>query len=754
MKNFSVLLCTAVCFLVSKATPPDTSDHIRFITIEGSSLSIRLVYHQFIKCGNGNSLKLIKEYVEESKRGLSAYASFPDECCYILSNLLDGVKKIIPKERWRETNIALMVSPGVEHFAGKQTTKLLSVAGEYLKCSGFRMIKNGVRVLGNLEAQLLSWFSLNLISGRLSKSSKTGVVIECRGVSAMTAFVPKEESQINKDINNLFLYEQKYRVYSKSFPGLGLYEMRHRIFQMGNCSIPNVFVSECIHPSVKAEWIHRGVEYRVKGIQKHSNASTSGTCTRAVGIDFNKCKSMMQILVGNHEKPLATFESRKVYALSEFFTRFLAAGLVGSKVAVIFPGQWNFCDTFKANVCDKLGLFFGLRQQVYSTVIECGDYKCRLACYSFIPTRNGKNLRYHEIVLKGINSTVDEFVHESKKFKDAIDELLGVARRTIPKAVWQESPLILVGNPSFLDVVSKDELACLKHLMSSHLRNTGFLVQKQPMVVCTNRNEGLLNWFTVNMMLGRLNGKQSKTAAVLSLGCTSNLVTFVATEEERKIENYQKFITTETFGRNNEFQIYSRGLPELGIEEVRKKIIEKGTYECGMYYSVCISPSLQGYWKYKNTTYRVAGSAKSTPIILKSNGLNYTVRVVDVEKCEALVRQVLLPLPVVPSLAGRDIYGLKSYFRTFVTAGLVDGVRGGSFSIEELYKSVQYNCKQANSSLAFLCMDLMYIIVVLQDLYGLGAKDTIYLTENIKKHGVRTALAFAYLNLVTRVRRD
>lgn len=74
--------------------------------------------------------------------------------------------------------------------------------------------------------------------------------------------------------------------------------------------------------------------------------------------------------------------------------------------------------------------------------------------------------------------------------------------------------------------------------------------------------------------------------------------------------------------------------------------------------------------------FNTSGSAKSTPIILKSNGLNYTVRVVDVEKCEALVRQILLPLPVVPSLAGRDIYGLKSYFRTFVTAGLVDGVRG------------------------------------------------------------------------------
>ncbi|KAK6637810.1 hypothetical protein RUM44_008232 [Polyplax serrata] len=449
--------------------------------------------------------------------------------------------------------------------------------------------------------------------------------------------------------------------------------------------------------------------------------------------------------------------------------------LILSIVVVVFLSQWNFCDSFKANVCDKLGLFFGFREELYSCVIECGDYKCQLVCYSFIPSKNGRNIRLNEIFYRRTNATVQSFAHDSLMFMYAIDYMLDEARQHIPQALWQQSPLILVGTSCFRQVVTKDELDRMEPELNRLLGGTGFLVQKQSVIVCNDRNEGLFNWFTVNLMLGRLSGVQSNTVAMLNLDISSNQVTFVASAEQLRCGKYRGYITTEEFGTKNNFQIYSRGFPELGIGEVRKKVIEMGTFEGGVYYTECISPSFGGYWTYKGITYRLSGSRKTT---LKSKVPNYPERGVDIEKCESAVRQVLFPLPEVPSLTGRQIYGLNSYFRTFATAGLVDLVRGGSFSMADLYNAVKDTCKQTKLIVEFLCMDLMYITVLLQDFYGLRPKDTIYvgcaayntqyktsctylccclvlqLTDNIKEHEVQKTLGIAYLNMVSHMRKE
>ncbi|KAK6637809.1 hypothetical protein RUM44_008231 [Polyplax serrata] len=420
--------------------------------------------------------------------------------------------------------------------------------------------------------------------------------------------------------------------------------------------------------------------------------------------------------------------------------------LILSIVAFIFPGQWNFCDSFKANVCDKLSLFFGLRQELYSCVIECGDNKCRLVCYSFIPTRNGRNVRLHDNFDICTVQKVHEFVHDPEKFKETIDHLLEEAKGSIPKPLWHISPLILVGTSRFFDYMTKNKLECVKPIISCHLKATGFLVPQEPMVLLTDRNEGLFDWFTVNMMLGRL--RQLKTVAVLNLELKSNQVTFVASEEEQKTEKYQPYITSEEFGTGKQFQIYSRSFPQLGIGEIRQKIIKKGTYEGGVYYPECMLPSYEGSWQYNGVTYRVAGSKRSSNSTLKSNVPNYTERGVDIEKCVSVVRQVLCRLPEVPSLAGREIFGLNSYFRTFDDAGFRDIWMTGFFSIKELTDYVMDICRQNKFKLDYLCMDLMYILLLLRDFYKLRPKDTIYLMGDIKEHEVEKTLGIAYLNLM------
>ncbi|KAK6637806.1 hypothetical protein RUM44_008228 [Polyplax serrata] len=427
--------------------------------------------------------------------------------------------------------------------------------------------------------------------------------------------------------------------------------------------------------------------------------------------------------------------------------------LILSIVVVVFLSQWNFCDSFKANVCDKLKVFFGLRQELYSCVIECGNRKCQLVCYSFIPSKSGRNLwlnkKYHRCSIPRVRA----IVHDPEKFKETIDVLLEGAKKNIPKAVWQETPLILVGTAHLLHYMTKNKLECVKPTMGSHLRNTGFLVPQEPMVLFTDRNEGLLNFFTHNLMLGRLRSVELQTVGVLTLEMSSNLATFVASEEEQKIEKHQQYISSEDFGTGKQFQIYSRGFPQLGIGEVRKKIIENGYFEGGKYYSDCMAANLKGYWTYKNTTYRVTGINNPTNTMSKTRESNNGETGVDIDQCRLVVRKAIQPQPEVPSLTGKKIYGLNLYFRIFAKAGLVDPIDGGSFSMADMYNAVKDTCRNKDFIAEFLCMDFVYIFVLLRDFYGLRAKDTIYLTGKIKDCDVQKSLGIAYLNLMAQMKK-
>ncbi|KAK6637807.1 hypothetical protein RUM44_008229 [Polyplax serrata] len=424
-----------------------------------------------------------------------------------------------------------------------------------------------------------------------------------------------------------------------------------------------------------------------------------------------------------------------------------------SIVVVVFLSKWNFCDSFKANVCDKLKVFFGLRQELYSCVIECGNRKCQLACYSFIPSKSGRNLWLNKKFYKCSIPRVNEIVHEPEKFKETIDVLLEGAKKNIPKAAWQETPLILVGRPSLHDIASKYEIECLKHVMTSHLKNTGFLMPQEPMVLFTNTNEGLLSFFTHNLMLGLLRSMELRAVAVLNLEMSANQVTFVASKEEQKLEKYQQYISSENFGTNNNFNIYSRGFPQLGISVVRKKIIENGTFEGGVYYTDCMSEYLKGYWFYKNTTYRVTGSKLGPLSMLKSKDWKYVGKGVNIEKCRMAVQRVVQPLPECPSLSGRQIYGLNSYFQAFAKAGLVDPIEGGSFSMADLHNAVKDTCRNKDFIEELLCMDFVYIDLLLRDFYKLRGHDTIYLTGKIRKCEVKATLGIAYLNLMAQVKK-
>ncbi|KAK6637805.1 hypothetical protein RUM44_008227 [Polyplax serrata] len=421
-----------------------------------------------------------------------------------------------------------------------------------------------------------------------------------------------------------------------------------------------------------------------------------------------------------------------------------------SIVAVAFLAQWKFCDSFKANVCDLLKLLFGFREELYSCVIECGGRKCQLVCYSFIPSKSRRNLWLHQNFGICTDPKVTDFVHEPHKFKQTIDDLLEKAKKKLPKGVWQETPLILVGRPSFHISATNYKMEYLKPLMSGHLKATGFLVPQEPMVLLTDRNQGLLDWFTVNLMLGRL--RQLKTVAVLNLEFISNQVTFVPSEEEQKTEKYQPYITSEEFGTGKKFQIYSRGFPHLGIGEIRQKIIKKGTYEGGVYYPECMLPSFEGSWQYNGVTYRVAGRKYSTNTTLKSKVSNSDGRV-DIEKCESVVRQVIQPLSKVPSLTGKLIYGLNDYYQNFLDAGELDPIEGGCMCVENMYKVVKHVCKHSHFTEDFLCMDSMYIAVLLRDFYGLQPRDKIYLKDTIMESDIQTTLGIAYLNLMAQMKK-
>jgi ectonucleoside triphosphate diphosphohydrolase 5/6 len=94
---------------------------------------------------------------------------------------------------------------------------------------------------------------------------------------------------------------------------------------------------------------------------------------------------------------------------------------------------------------------------------------------------------------------------------------------------------------------------------------------------------------------------------------------------------------------------------------------------------------------------------------------------VDYEVCYELVKKTALPLvkPKPITMSQHQIAAFSYYYDRAIETGLVEPFIGGEISLGEFVKKSREVCKEPNADQPFMCLDLTYIVVLLQDGFGL-----------------------------------
>ena len=135
--------------------------------------------------------------------------------------------------------------------------------------------------------------------------------------------------------------------------------------------------------------------------------------------------------------------------------------------------------------------------------------------------------------------------------------------------------------------------------------------------------------------------------------------------------------------------------------------------------SECVNQIIRNKtFKYANVDYQVSG---------KENKKSPENPQVDYEMCLGIVRKHVLPLvtPKPITLNQHQISAFSYFFDRAIETGLVDPYEGGEILVADFIKKGREVCANANTEQPFMCLDLVFISVLLEDGYGLQPKTPI-----------------------------
>lgn len=135
---------------------------------------------------------------------------------------------------------------------------------------------------------------------------------------------------------------------------------------------------------------------------------------------------------------------------------------------------------------------------------------------------------------------LSSYADDPLKGAQSIDKLLDEARKVIPEAFWKSTPLALKATAG-LRLLGSEQADALLDAVRELFKKSGFLVAEKSVEIMDGTDEGIFSWFTVNILLGLINTKN--TIAALDLGGGSTQVTY-APKDISKTPLYKDYIHT------------------------------------------------------------------------------------------------------------------------------------------------------------------------------------------------------------------
>uniref|UniRef100_A0A8C9XHC7 nucleoside diphosphate phosphatase n=1 Tax=Sander lucioperca TaxID=283035 RepID=A0A8C9XHC7_SANLU len=366
----------------------------------------------------------------------------------------------------------------------------------------------------------------------------------------------------------------------------------------------------------------------------------------------------------------------------------------------------------------------------YGIMFDAGSTGTRIHIFKFqIDNKEAPKLA-HE-TFRAIKPGLSAYADDPQKCTAGILELLEVAKSSIPLSIWNATPVVLKATAG-LRLLPGDKAKHLLDTVRALFVESPFLSRDDSVSIMDGTDEGI--------DLCDLHRSDSPTVGMLDLGGGSTQITFSPQDEKTiqtspidYIRSFQMF--------NNTHTVYTHSYLGLGLMSARLAVLGgvdasplEGSTEL---VSPCLAPESSGSWEHADVVYTVRGQKAGEPVY---------------EACLTKVEKVLYRKVVKASEAADvDFYAFSYYYDRAVDLGLIEEKTGGTVLVADYIDASKRGEMAPPSCHPFLCLDLVYISVLLQEL-GFPPHKPLRLARTINQVETSWALgaSFHYLESLKR----
>ncbi|KAM9365094.1 ectonucleoside triphosphate diphosphohydrolase 6 isoform 1-T2 [Pholidichthys leucotaenia] len=376
----------------------------------------------------------------------------------------------------------------------------------------------------------------------------------------------------------------------------------------------------------------------------------------------------------------------------------------------------------------------------YEVMFDAGSTGTRVHVFQFhLDNHKDVPTLVHE-TFRAIKPGLSAYADHPHQCSSGILELLEVVKSSIPSPWWSSTPVVLKATAG-LRLLPGQKSQQLLDTVRALFKESPFMSTEDSVSIMDGTDEGISAWITVSFLTGSLTGAGSPTVGMLDLGGGSTQITFrpqdertIQTSPTDDIHSFRMFNTTHT--------VYTHSYLGLGLMAARLSILgmvdspPRGSSEL---VSPCLTSESSGSWEYADATYTVKGQKAGEPVY---------------ETCVSHVEKVLSRKKVVKvSEVGKvPFYAFSYYYDRAMDLGLIGGTDGGTVKVSDYKDGAKRVCSSpAPTQSLFLCLDLIYISVLLQDL-GFPSDKEIKVARTINQVETSWALGatFTYLQTLKR----
>ncbi|MBN3317840.1 ENTP6 diphosphohydrolase, partial [Atractosteus spatula] len=324
----------------------------------------------------------------------------------------------------------------------------------------------------------------------------------------------------------------------------------------------------------------------------------------------------------------------------------------------------------------------------YGIMFDAGSTGTRIHVFQFVQEVNGtvEAPKLAHETFRAIKPGLSAYADDPDKCTAGLQELLEVAKSSIPCVLWKSTPLALKATAG-LRLLPGEKATHLLDKVRETFKASPFLTREDSVSIMDGIHEGISAWITVNFLIGSFHGPEKRTVGMLDLGGGSTQITFSPRDEAKKDQELV---------------------------------------------SPCLAPGYRGQWEHAEAVYTVRGQKAGEPIY---------------ESCLQKVEKMLYrKLKKAEEASNMDFYAFSYYYDRAVEVGLIDEKTGGNIKMNDYIEAAKRVCNGMEVTAGenpFLCLDLTYISVLLQEL-GFSKENVFKLARKIDNVETSWALGASF----------